>query len=107
MKEKKDVILNLKNKLIIFEQELKNDVSIPVIASFGFMIALLWRDAIKSTLNTFVSRTGLLQEAYIYDIFSAIIVTIFLSVFMIFLTRFSRKRKEERIKEKVKSLKTK
>lgn len=104
-KPKKEIIRGLKNKLIVFEQELKNDVSLPVVASFGFMIALLWRDAIKSTLNEFVSRSGLLEKLYLYDIFSAIVVTIILSIVMIFLTKFSRKKKEEMIKKTVKSLK--
>ena len=106
-KSKKNVISGLKHKLIVIEQELKNNVSLPVVASFGFLIALLWRDAIKSTLKEFISSVGFLEKAYIYDIFSAIIVTIILSVIMVFLTKFSRKKKKERIKEEVKLLKSK
>ena len=103
---KKEKILGLKRTLIALERDLKHDVSIPVVASLGFIVALIWRDAIRSTIDEFLLRTGLLKQAYIYDIISAIIVTVIVVAIMIFISRISRKKKERKIKEQIKSLNT-
>lgn len=91
----------LVEELIAIKEEIRADVVGPVVASFGFIIALIWRDAIRSTLNEFLSRAGLLEKAYIYDIVSAIIVTILVILIMIGVTKFGKKRKEGKIEEAV------
>lgn len=106
-KPKKEVIPVLKAKLSILEEEIRNDVSLPVVASFGFIIALVWRDAIKSGIDEFLLRAGLTKQVYIYDLISAIIVTIVVMTLMIFVTRFSRAKKEKRIEKKIESIEDK
>ncbi|MDA3836216.1 MAG: DUF5654 family protein [Nanoarchaeota archaeon] len=95
---KKEKISGFKKKLIALKNDLKQDISVPVIASLGFIIALIWRDAIRSTIDHFLSSTGLIKQAYIYDIISAIIVTVMVVVIMIFISRISRKNEEEKDK---------
>jgi uncharacterized membrane protein len=99
-----DLVDFLRAKAIALEMEIKNDVSGPVIASFGFIIALVWRDAIKGAVDEFLVRAGLMSEAYIYNFVSAIFVTVVVVAIMIGVTRFSRARKEERIEQNIEKI---
>ena len=103
MVEKKEVnkkMINLIHaKLLGLEMEIKNDVSVPIVASFGFIIALVWRDAIKGAVDEFLVSSGLVEQAYLYNFVSAIIVTVIVIGVMIFVTRFSRGRKEEALEK--------
>ena len=95
---KKGAMLSeIRAKILTLEMELKNDISVPIIASFGFIIALVWRDAIKGVVDEFLIRMGLMDKAYVYNFMSAIIVTIIVIVIMLLVIRFSKKKKEERI----------
>ncbi|MFH1521397.1 MAG: DUF5654 family protein [archaeon] len=93
-----EIIAGLKAKLATLEMEIKNDVSVPIVASFGFLVALVWRDAIKAAIDEFLLRSGLLERAYFYNFISAIIVTIIVITIMIVITRFSRSRKKKKLK---------
>ena len=100
-KEKKAFFDAVRLKFLELEMEIKNDVSVPIVASFGFIIALVWRDAIKAAVDEFLIRSGLVGQAYVYNFLSAIVVTIVVIVIMVFVTRFARGRKTEKLQEKV------
>jgi hypothetical protein len=100
--ESNQVVWKLKTELGALKEEIRNDVSGPVVASFGFIIALIWRDAIRSTIDAFLERAGLLEKMWIYDIVSAIIVTIFVIGIMIFVTKFSQRKKRRKVERVVK-----
>jgi hypothetical protein len=108
-KTRKEISTRLIAEFGALKEEIRSDILGPVIASFGFIIALIWRDAIRSTINELLSRAGLLENVYIYDIISAIIVTIIVIGIMLFITRLRKKRKKKRfqkaVKEKVQELK--
>ena len=101
------IFKGIKNQIDKMEREIKNDVFVPVAASFGFIIALIWRDAIKATLDEYLSRAGLLEDAYIYQIISAIIITIVVIFIMIIITKIGRKKKKIKkiLGEKINELK--
>jgi len=101
-KTKKEIIARLEGQLKIIKEELRKDVSVPVVASFGFIIALIWRDAIQAVINEFLSQAGLLEKAYIYQIISAIIVTIVVIIIMVLVTELSRSKKMKKIEKKIK-----
>ncbi len=101
---KGEIIAGLKVKLATLEMEIKNDVSIPIIASFGFIIALVWRDAIKGAIDEFLLRSGLMERAYLYNFISAIIVTVIVITIMIVITRLSRSKKTKKIKEQMEAV---
>ena len=101
---KNEIIAGLKGKLAVLESEIKTDISVPVVASFGFIIALVWRDAIKGAIDEFLSRTGLLDKAYLYNFVSAIIVTIIVIIIMIIVTRFSHSKKTKILKKKIENI---
>lgn len=106
-KSKKEVIATLKGKLQVLEDEIRNDISIPVVASFGFIIALVWRDAIRGIIDEVLIRAGLTGKAYLYNIISAIIVTVIIMALMILISKFNRAKKKKRIKERFKEIKEK
>jgi hypothetical protein len=96
--EEKSKISKLKTEIQLLREEIRADISVPIIASFGFIIALVWRDAIQSAINEFLSRAGLLRNAYIYQFISAIIVTIIVVSIMLLAIRFKKKKTETDIK---------
>ena len=101
-KEKKET-LHLIDKLVkeleLVKQELKNDLVTPLIASFGFVIALVWRDAFRSTIDEFLLKANLVEKAYVYEIISAMIITILAAAIIIWITKFKRKKRRERIEK--------
>jgi uncharacterized membrane protein (DUF106 family) len=102
MKKSKYTIENLRSDLYSIKEEIRNDISGPVVASFGFIIALVWRDAIKGALDEYLLRAGLLENAYIYQIISAIIVTIIFITIIIIFTKWGRKRKRKKFEKEFK-----
>jgi hypothetical protein len=97
----KSYFRKLQDELIGIREEVKKDITGPVIASFGFIIALIWRDAIQSAIGKFLQAAGLTEQAYIYNFISAIIVTIIVIALMISVVKFGQKKVEEKIEEKV------
>ncbi|PIN93618.1 hypothetical protein COU54_02350 [Candidatus Pacearchaeota archaeon CG10_big_fil_rev_8_21_14_0_10_31_24] len=95
------VLKAVREELIAIKEEVRNDVSGPVVASFGFIIALVWRDAIQSAFGEYLLRAGLTEKAYIYQFISAIIVTIAVIIIMVTITKISRARRVERIEETI------
>jgi uncharacterized membrane protein len=95
---KKEFVSHLKGRLEVLEEEIKNDISVPVISSFGFIIALVWRDAIKGAIDEFLIRKGLVETAYVYNFISAIFVTLIVIFIMIVILRFSRRSKQKKLK---------
>ncbi|MGC9309516.1 MAG: DUF5654 family protein [Candidatus Nanoarchaeia archaeon] len=99
--QKKDMLLRLRGELDILKEEIRTDVLGPVIASFGFIIALVWRDAIRSVIDEFLNRMGLVEQLYIYEVISAIIVTFVVIIIMIFTIKLSRKKKKKQLEKKI------
>ncbi len=96
-----EIVLKLKTELDILKKYIKKDVSLPIVASFGFIIALVWKDAISITLDEFLSKTYLPQGTCIYEIVSAIIVTFLIMIVMVLVTEFSKSRKTKKIGKEV------
>lgn len=91
----------LVQELIGIKEEIRTDIVGPIVASFGFIIALVWRDAIKGALDVYLARAGLTEKAYLYNFVSAIIVTFFVILLMLFILKLGKKRKQEKIEEAV------
>ncbi len=59
-----------------FKSEVKKNVLKAILAAFAFVIALIWRDAIKAGIDEVKNRVGIEGTGYIYQITMAVIVTI-------------------------------
>ncbi len=99
-----DSFKKIRAELYAIKEEIRNDVSGPVIASFGFIIALVWRDAIKGALDHYLQQMGLLEKAYLYNFISAVIITIFVIIIMVSVTKLSRAKRRKRIKKEMRSI---
>ncbi|MFW5847051.1 MAG: DUF5654 family protein [Nanoarchaeota archaeon] len=100
-KSKNEILAHLMGKLEAIDNEIKNDVTPAVVASFGFIIALVWRDAIKGALDYYLEKAGLTEQAYLYNFVSALIVTIVVIFIMIVVTKYGRTKKQKKIKKAV------
>lgn len=99
------IVRGLKKRVNLLEQDieyrLKREVTPAIIGSFGFIIALVWRDAIKEALNYYLERTGLMSHFVLYTFISAILVTVMVIMIMMGVSKYSHSRRFERIKTKV------
>lgn len=59
-----------------FKSEVKKNVLKAILAAFAFVIALIWRDAIKAGIDEVKNRVGIEGTGYIYQITIALIVTL-------------------------------
>ncbi|MCF7910768.1 DUF5654 family protein [Candidatus Pacearchaeota archaeon] len=96
------IIEIIAEELSLLKEEIQNDVTKPVVASFGFIIALVWRDAIQAFLGDVLQQMTFFEKAYMYQFISAIIVTIIVIFIMLAVTRFGRKKRRRKLKEKIK-----
>ena len=94
-------VSKLRTEIASLQQEIKNDVVGPVVASFGFIIALIWRDAIKGAIDHYLSQMGLADKAYMYNFISAIIVTIVVIIIMVIVTKFGNANKKKQISKRL------
>ena len=93
----KKILKKVELDLELLKTELRNDVAKPVVASFGFIIALVWRDAISAAIAEYLRRAGMTGQEYIYNFYSAVLVTIVVIFLMMSITKLSRKRKRKKI----------
>lgn len=106
MKEK-EIINKVKRDIELIKNEIRSDILAPVLASFGFIIALVWRDAIKSVIDHYLAQAGITTQAYIYNIITAIIITIIIIIIMIIIARISKKNKQEKLEKVIKKIEEK
>lgn len=97
----KNLIRNLKKRVSSLEQgiedQIKSDVTPAIVASFGFIIALVWRDAIREALNHYLESTGLMGSVVLYNFISAVIVTIVVIAIMMSVSKYGRSKRIEKI----------
>ena len=71
--------------------EFKQQTSAAIIAAFGFVIALAWKDLITALIPK-VARPGLIaQYPYISQLYTAIIITIFAVFGILIISRWAKK----------------
>jgi|TARA_B100001971_G_C17679303_1_gene281466 hypothetical protein len=70
--------------------ESKKNVLTAILAAFGFIIALVWRDAIRAGVDMIVKRLNL-GEGYLYQVVVALIVTIIAVIAIIIISRLKGK----------------
>lgn len=96
--KKEEEVFWLKERIYAIEDLIKKDITGPIVASFGFIVALIWRDAIQSVINEILNRAGINNNIYIYQIISAVIVTIIVIAIMLIVIKF-RENKIDKIEK--------
>ena len=74
--------------------EAKKKASIAISAAFAFVIALVWRDAIKEAIDKILENLGMTGSAYIYNIIAAVIVTVICVIGIMFISRWGEAEKK-------------
>lgn len=59
-----------------FRKEVQKNIATAILAAFGFIIALVWRDAIQESIDKLLKVFNLTGTGYFYKILTAIIITI-------------------------------
>ena len=74
-----------------FQSDVRKKIATAIIAAFGFVIALVWRDAIQAGIDRVLDKLGIEGTGYFFKILGAIIVTIICVFGLIIIARWSEK----------------
>jgi hypothetical protein len=88
--EVKSIKQKTKERIKKFNRELKKEMNTAILAAFGFLIALVWKDVITNFVNT-ISKRSPVQGA----LFSALIVTFICVIGIMIISRFLSVKDEE------------
>ncbi len=83
-----------------FKKEFQKNVTTAIIAAFGLIIALVWRDAIQEIIDTIVTTFNLTGTGYIYKLMAAVIITVVCVIGIMQVSRFAIKEGEDKTKNK-------
>lgn len=75
----------------MFKSEFRQQTAAAIIAAFGFLIALAWKDFIVKLMEHVTTAQLLVRYPYISDLFSALIVTIVSVVGIMFISVWVKK----------------
>ncbi|KKQ90497.1 MAG: hypothetical protein UT11_C0005G0038 [Berkelbacteria bacterium GW2011_GWA2_38_9] len=89
-------MVNIKETASKLKSEIKKNILTAVLAAFGLIIALVWRDAIQAIINEIVSRVGINGSGYVYQTTTAAVITI---ICVLGILLFSRLKGEEDVKK--------
>ncbi|MBS3156041.1 hypothetical protein J4413_02290 [Candidatus Woesearchaeota archaeon] len=79
----------------VLRKEIKNNIVTAVLAAFGFIIALAWKDAIQEAVNKLLEVFNLTGSTYLFRIISALFITIVSVIGIIYVSRFQEKESKE------------
>jgi hypothetical protein len=98
--EKKDInkLVNyatkVKPKIQEFKEETKNRIVAAFIAAFAFMIALAWRDLIKSIVDKIIATFKVNGHEFVSSIITASIITIICVIGIIIVSKWDPNKKK-------------
>jgi uncharacterized membrane protein YdbT with pleckstrin-like domain len=75
-----------------FNLEFKTQLKIALMAAFGFLIALSWRDFVSEAINYIIEALKLSGDLYLYKLVSAILITIIAVIGIMILSKFNSKK---------------
>jgi len=81
---------------VALKSEVKKNILKAVLAAFAFVIALVWRDAIRAGVTEITTKLGIEGTGYIYQLTTAILVTI---ICVIGIMAVSRAKSKEDVKK--------
>lgn len=87
--------IKLKKATEKIKKEVRKNIVTAIVAAFGFVIALVWRDAIQEVIDKVLGAIGLTSEAYFFRIISAIFVTIIAVIGILLVSRWAEKKEKE------------
>ncbi len=80
----------IKGGLTGFQREFRNQLATFITGAFAFVAALLWRDAIKSYLDTYqelIQNSMPIKEVWVVQFFTAFLVTVVAVIAIVIITK--------------------
>jgi len=74
------------------KHEVRKNIAKAVLAAFGFMIALVWRDVIKEGVNKLIEFFSVTGDGYVFTMLTAFVTTIICVIGIIYFSRWSEKK---------------
>jgi hypothetical protein len=71
------------------KQEVRKNVAKAVLAAFGFMIALVWRDVVKEAVDKLIKIFSITGDGYVFTLITAFVTTIVCVIGIIYFSRWS------------------
>ena len=84
---------DVKGKALEAKQHIRNRTVAAIAAAFAFVIALVWRDAIRKVIDAFTAKLGIPETAYLYEFGIAIILTVVCVVGIMVVSKFGEVKK--------------
>jgi len=84
-----DKILQVSKRL---HQEVRKNVATAILAAFGFMIALVWRDVVKDGVTKLIEMAKLNGDGFSFTVITAFITTMICVIGIIYFSRWSEKK---------------
>jgi len=72
-----------------FQLEFRTQLKIAMLAALGFIVAFSWKDFIATLLNMVISKLDVTEKLYLYQLISAIAVTVIAVIIMVFLSKIN------------------
>jgi len=100
LKEQKRLTRNATHTTVRAIKELKNEtkkhVVTAIVAAFGFIIALVWRDAIKEFIESLVINFSISGPSSLITFYTAIITTMIAAIGIVIITKWSSEPEPEK-----------
>ena len=74
------------------KHEVRKNVATAILAAFGFIIALVWKDVITQGVAALIGLLNLAGSGYIFTFISALITTVICVIGIIYFSRWSEKK---------------
>ena len=78
-----------------FKKEFRNELVVAITAAFGFLVALSWRAPLQNTMDKIIEKMGLTGQAIYFEYFSALIITLFAVLVLMFVSKWKSKEDSE------------
>tara|TARA_Y100000034_G_scaffold132537_1_gene195786 strand:+ start:1836 stop:2096 length:261 start_codon:yes stop_codon:yes gene_type:complete len=78
-----------------FQKEFRKQATFAIIAAFGFLIALAWRDFLSDATTQIIASLGVTEAIYFYKFLSALLITLMAIIGIMIVSKY-------KVEEKVK-----
>ncbi len=93
IKKIKEKAVKVKEKAVEIKTSVREKTATAIGAAFAFVIALIWRDAIRKVIDDFTVKLSIPETAYLYEFGIAIILTVVCVAGIMVVSRYGKVKK--------------
>jgi hypothetical protein len=75
-----------------FREEVRKNIATAILAAFGFMIALVWRDVVQQGVGKLVEYLHMQGDGYTFTVITAFVTTVVCVIGIIYFSRWGGKK---------------